>query len=640
MNISPKNLKILTNNNATLSNTNKQTTKIKLYDNLNKLCIIIQDKLYNEYQKLINNNNEIKKLNILFNIFKKIYESRDKKYPIHLEYFISNYILKFVGMLNKEEYEFIKKLLDDNEQISFTSVYDFFKHSDKIYEALKSIKINNQITFLSPEIKQNKYIKIPHDNDNNIKKNFFISLLIKFHMNKIILNSQQINFLKKVLSNKNSDILFISNIPIKYNEDIMLGYAYGSFCDFDYNIFIETIARQIIKEKNKNIITTSEILKNSKNILDLFEIYYNIKFLSNKSSLSAVKSSIKNPLSVVNSSLIKQSSPLSVVNSSIKNPLSVEKSSIKTPLSEENLSIKKNPLSVENLSKKQKSLIENPLSVENLSSEVIQPVNTPLTQSEITLLFNDIKKDVDNYNKLNSSVLKNNKLNISVLKNKILKLNEYSSKDLKFNYDNGSCCLHDNMINAKIYQLNQEINNLNRKIYGEKTNNLIPNITFESAKISKKNIPPNSLSVNSLVSENNSDSVANRLSPTADETISKLNIPKNDNELNELFEEIIIKCEKIHSDLSGIFSHNKKINNNILEENVKELKKNIEKLNQYNLQKLKLKNILYNKKYYKENLNKNKIIKIIKDLNIKIEFINSILKQRKIKEIDFIKNQY
>ena len=280
--ISPKSLKILTNDNATLSNNNKQNTKTKLYDNLNKLCIIIQNKLLYEYEKLINNNNnnEIKKLNILFNIFKKIYEARDKKYPIHLEYFISNYILKFVCMLNKEEYEFIKKLLEKTEQMSFSSVYDFFKHSNKIYEGLSSIKIDNGITFLSPNIKKNKYIRIPSENTSDIKKMYFIYLLIILNDKSIKLDDLQIIFLKKVLSNKNWDKFVDSYKPdeeIEYNEEIMLAYFIGVFCNFNFNDFINGISRKIVEEQNKNKITTLEDVKKSKDLIDLFEIYYDIR---------------------------------------------------------------------------------------------------------------------------------------------------------------------------------------------------------------------------------------------------------------------------------------------------------------------------------------------------------------------------
>jgi len=278
--ISPKSLKILTNDKASLTNINKQNTKTKLYDNLNKLCIIIQNKLFDEYEKLVSNNNEIKKLNILFNIFKKIYESRDKKYPIHLEYFISNYILKFVGMLNKEEYEFIKNLLGNTEQISFTSVYDFFKHSNKIYEALSFIQIDNDITFLSPNIKKNKYIIIPSENDSDIKKMYFIKLLIIFKDFPIKLDELKIKFLKKILSNNTWDKFvksYIQDQYIIYNDEIRLAITLGYLCYFDFNIFIEIIARQIIEEQNKNKTTTTlETIKNSKDILDLFEIFYSI----------------------------------------------------------------------------------------------------------------------------------------------------------------------------------------------------------------------------------------------------------------------------------------------------------------------------------------------------------------------------
>jgi hypothetical protein len=281
-NISPGNLKkILNNNNQNLSNKNKQNkqnNKIKLYDNLNKLCIIIEDKLFKEHKRL-NEKKENEKFNILFNIFKKIYEIRDKKNSIHLEYFISNYILKFVGTLNKEEYEFIKNLLEEKEKNSFTSIYDFFKNTNnnEIYKKLSSVKIYNNITFLSPFIKKNKYIKIPNDNDSNIKKVYFIDLLINFSMNPIKIEQNQINFLKKVLSNKYWDKFvdnYKANTYINYDEEIMLAHSFGIYCHFNFNQFIETLSRKIIEEKNKNKTTTSENIKKVNNIIDLFEIYY------------------------------------------------------------------------------------------------------------------------------------------------------------------------------------------------------------------------------------------------------------------------------------------------------------------------------------------------------------------------------
>ena len=271
------------------------TKRDEIFNKLNQLCIIIEKIIIYLYIILINKKNiDKQQFNILFNIFKKIYEVRDIKYPIHLEYFISNYILKFIINLNAKEFEFINNLFNNynnnknynynsNKKL-FTIVYDFFKHteSDKIYKALSSIKINNEIIFLSPLIKKNKYIKIPNEIDSYEKKIYFMKLV--FNSSYIItidkLNKKKINFFKKVLSKKtwnNFVDIYENNGEINNNDEIMFCYCLGFFCDFDYNIFITTIALQIVEEQNKNKTTTLEDVKKSKDLFDLFEIYYIIR---------------------------------------------------------------------------------------------------------------------------------------------------------------------------------------------------------------------------------------------------------------------------------------------------------------------------------------------------------------------------
>lgn len=292
-----------------INNSNNQNydSEYFLFIKLQKLCDKIQNIILNSRLKIDsiveNNNNEIIKeeFNILFNICKKIYEAREEyllqkiQNPITTSNSIlkikknpfrnRNYILKFIRNLDDKEYEFIKDLLNDgpNEGMYkslFIAVYDIFKHtdSDKLYEALSKNKISDDsITFLSPNIKKIKYIKIPDDNDSNIKKKFFIELLINFNMNPIELDTNKINFLKKILSNNYWDKLvakYKPNEEIVYDEEIMLAYCLGFFCKYNFNYFIKTISIKIIEEKKQNITITSEKVKNAKDIVDLFEIYY------------------------------------------------------------------------------------------------------------------------------------------------------------------------------------------------------------------------------------------------------------------------------------------------------------------------------------------------------------------------------
>jgi hypothetical protein len=240
------------------------------------------------------NNNKKKEFNILFNIYKKIYEARDKYLLKKIQNpFSNNYILKFIRNLDDEEYKYIleklEKLEESEDKTLFIDLYDIFKHtkSDKIYKAFLLFKTEDKITFLSPNIKQNKYIKIPDDNDSDIKKGYFILLLQYFKINSIDISKfpHEINFLKKVLSNNYWDKFVDKYKPHKaivYDEEIMLAYYLGQFCGFTFNDFIENISRKIIEEQKQNITTTSENVKNAKDIVDLFEIYYIIKINKEK----------------------------------------------------------------------------------------------------------------------------------------------------------------------------------------------------------------------------------------------------------------------------------------------------------------------------------------------------------------------
>jgi hypothetical protein len=265
---------------------------IGLCDNIqNSLCIFKVDKFLINNNK--NSNEEIKEFNILFNIYKKIYEARDKYLLKKIQNpFSNNYILKFIRNLDDEEYNYIVKLLEKKYKTLFIDLYDIFKHtkSDKISKAFLLFKTEDIITFLSPKIKQNKYIKIPDDNDSDIKKVYFILLLQLFRINSIDISKfpYEINFLKKVLSNNYWDKFVDKYKPDKeivYDEEIMLAYCLGHLCGFIFNDFIEMISRKIIEEQKQNITTTSEKVKNAKDIVDLFEIYYIIKINKDKANI-------------------------------------------------------------------------------------------------------------------------------------------------------------------------------------------------------------------------------------------------------------------------------------------------------------------------------------------------------------------
>jgi hypothetical protein len=249
-----------------------------------------------------------KDFNLIFNIFKKIYEARDTKSifksnnlnSIRISY--SNYILKFILSLDDKEFDFIENLLQDNgskinyQQI-FRTTYKKYKHtqSKELYKALSKIFflfkdeeefLNVTNTILNPQIKKNKYIIIPDDNASNLKKLYFILLVvISSCIEIIIINIRKPNlilFLKKILLNYKKNT--ISKEP---SEEIQFAIVLGCLCDFKFSIFIDTISNKIIQEKKTNKTNINTRVKSSKDISDLFEIFLELN-INNSRTLNNI----------------------------------------------------------------------------------------------------------------------------------------------------------------------------------------------------------------------------------------------------------------------------------------------------------------------------------------------------------------
>jgi hypothetical protein len=281
----------------------KQIKKMKEpFNKLYLLILIIEEVLFKKVLSeilIINSSNGSKSFHkdfdIIFSIFKKIYEARDTKYFINkiTKYTSDNYILKFIISLDDKEFDFIESLLNDGNYIKnildtkkliitydprlFKTIYKKYKHtkSNDIYNILGDDIINDSFnditTILNPNIKKNKHIIIPEDNASNLKKLYFILLVVFSSCIKIILDNigdipELIRFLKKILLNYNKNTVFKDP-----NEDVEFAIVLGCICFFKFSFFIETIANKIIEEKNKKNIDTK--VKSAKDISDLFEIF-------------------------------------------------------------------------------------------------------------------------------------------------------------------------------------------------------------------------------------------------------------------------------------------------------------------------------------------------------------------------------
>jgi hypothetical protein len=281
--------------------------KQEAFNKLYLLILIIEEVLFKKVLLeilIINPSNGSKSFHkdfdIIFSIFKKIYEARDTKYFINkiTKYTSDNYILKFIISLDDKEVDFIEFLLNDGNYIKdildtkgiktydsrlFKTIYKKYKHtkSNDIYNILGDDIMNDffnkKTTILNPNIKKNKNIIIPEDNASNLKKLYFILLVVFSSCIEIILDNiddfpNLIPFLKKILLNYNKNTVLKDP-----NEDVEFAIVLGCLCLFDFSFFIETIANKIIEEKNKKNIDTK--VKSAKDISDLFEIFLELNIL-------------------------------------------------------------------------------------------------------------------------------------------------------------------------------------------------------------------------------------------------------------------------------------------------------------------------------------------------------------------------
>jgi hypothetical protein len=574
-----------------------------IYNELERLCIVIQDKLFDFYIT----NTDIEKLNIFFNICKKIYETRDVKYfKIHLEGFVSNYVLKFVGILDEIEFKFIHDLLtNENDKTSFSNIYDFFIHirSDEIYNALSSMKINENITFLSPNIKQYKYIKIPNSNDIK-KRYFFIYILLTFNISAIIFEQNEINFLKKVLSNKSWDNFVdeYEDLYKNYDNEIMLSYCLGNLCNYDFNNFKDTIANQIVEETNKTI--TSNKVKSSKDIYDLFEIYYCITYEIQKlNQFKKIKPLIRivyKKLSLKPELSVK---PNSEKTSTISNPelsgnLNPKKTSTisnselsRKPNSAKTLTIS-NPELSGNHNRENTSTISNPELSTKPNSEKTSTISNPELSKTLkpeleikgTKILN-IRSIYNNVLYLCDNVLKmlqnNNKINynyLSSLDQDIFKLNKECLEHIEiFNESTTTTKYTSDQIQEQIIELNKkidEINNLlNEKQIKNKNNNniiIIAQIKLKescnnsnSLNKSQKN-PNNEKSISQIEPNNTNPHILTESISTNPELLGKTSTTLNSESSVKSNPEIFSNKNIVEKNKTSIISQKRKIKTNPL----------------------------------------------------------------------------
>ena len=293
------NLDILLNISNKKENINNHDTYFsieKTFNTLLELTQIIEKELFeNVLIKILIFSPNGKKtfhkdFNIIFNIFKKIYEARDTK-SIRLSY--SNYILKFILSLDYKEFDFIESLLANNYKKIFRTIYQKYKHtqSKELYKALSKLffpfnKGYQRIPYvtniiLNPQIKKNKYIIIPDDNANNFKKLYFILLVVFSSCIEIIIEDDNlISFLKKILLDYKKN-----TISIEPSEEVEFAIVLGFLCKCNFSIFTSTIAEKIIEEKKINKKNIDTRVKSSKDISDLFEIFLELN-INNSPQLS------------------------------------------------------------------------------------------------------------------------------------------------------------------------------------------------------------------------------------------------------------------------------------------------------------------------------------------------------------------
>jgi hypothetical protein len=435
----------ISNKKIDFERTKKQPGFNKLY----LLVLIIEKALFEKVLLeilIINGNGKRtfhKDFNIIFSIFKKIYEARNTKI------LVGNYILKFIKSLDDKEVNFIHDLLNNGDYIKkflegklittykpeiFKNIYKKYKHTNNIYEFLGGPIIdfffNDKTTILNPYIKQNKYIIIPDDNASNLKKLYFILLVVFSSCVDIFLDnarniSKYILFLKKVLLDYNKN-----TISVDPNEDVKFAFVLGCLCNFDFSFFIKTIADKIIEEKNKKETNTNTKVKSSKNISDLFEIFFELNIFKETSvdDISFIKS-IKEISVTLPDRFIKTTSSPAAPN--ILNKINMTLNNSRSP----------------NVNK-------------NMFIDIVDLVS----------YFFNIK---------NSRQISSNNTFINKLINSIIEINKININTLQISYkDNKSKFFTIDELKEIISLLNPKIDEINQKMKIESSNKVIPHITF------------------------------------------------------------------------------------------------------------------------------------------------------------------
>ena len=473
MNINKK----LDKNVTSISNTieNKRDESKELF----KLTYIIEKALFEKvYSLKISGNNKKKTFhkdfNLIFSIFKKIYEARDTKSIFNSN---SNYILKFILSLDDKEYNFIEHLLNKDKQKIFTQIYKKYKktQSKELYKALSKIYIlfiskkgifkddkynlNVKNTILNPQIKKNKYIIIPDDNASNLKKLYFILLVVFSSCIEIIINIKNSNnlikFLKKILLNYKKN-----TISINQSEDVKFAIVLGCLCDFDFSIFINTISQKIIEEKNKKNIDTR--VKSSKNISDLFEIFLELDINKNKSLTSTVYFAHVN---IIKSYLYGNKSTSSSLPVASLPVASLPVASVSTTTSS-SASASASVSTTTSSSVPESALSANP-SVVSSGNELL---TAEKSEEELGILFNKIYRKImfDIY--INNFSMTQKELN--TLKSNIEELNKYKkNKILMIKSNNPIEYFTSEDINGFIENINIKIKNINNIL---NVKNIIP----------------------------------------------------------------------------------------------------------------------------------------------------------------------
>ena len=339
-----------------------------------------------------------------------------------------------------------------------SKIYILFISKKGIFKDDK-YNLNVKNTILNPQIKKNKYIIIPDDNASNLKKLYFILLVVFSSCIEIIINIKNSNnlikFLKKILLNYKKN-----TISINQSEDVKFAIVLGCLCDFDFSIFINTISQKIIEEKNKKNIDTR--VKSSKNISDLFEIFLELDINKNKSLTSTVYFAHVN---IIKSYLYGNKSTSSSLPVASLPVASLPVASVSTTTSS-SASASASVSTTTSSSVPESALSANP-SVVSSGNELL---TAEKSEEELGILFNKIYRKImfDIY--INNFSMTQKELN--TLKSNIEELNKYKkNKILMIKSNNPIEYFTSEDINGFIENINIKIKNINNIL---NVKNIIP----------------------------------------------------------------------------------------------------------------------------------------------------------------------